>query len=310
MYVAARARHHRHRLRAFTRRDLADRARGVLAEEGDVALGGANGLALAESYEVRAQIFGRLVALLRRFRERLHDDRLEVRRNRFVEIRRRRYGAVHVLTRHLDRRVTNERRATGEHLVEDDAERVDIAATVDRSTLGLFGREVRRGSHDRTFFGQLVFDRHRLGDAEVGDLYLAIARDQNVARLDVAVNDTVAMRVTEGRRDLRYQSRRMRRRERSPAAQHVGERRAVHQFHDNEVRAVVFAPVKDRHDVRMREVRRRLGFATEALDEQRVGAEFRIQSFQGHRTIEKGVLRPIDNGHTAAGDEVRYLIAT
>jgi len=114
--------HHGHRLRALTRRDLADRARRVLTKEGHVALCGANGLALCESNEVRSQVLGRLVAPLRRFGEGLHHDRLEVGGNRRVELRRRRHGAVHVLTRHLDGRVADEGWTPGQHFEEDDAQ--------------------------------------------------------------------------------------------------------------------------------------------------------------------------------------------
>ena len=40
------------------------------------------------------------------------------------------------------------------------------------------------------------------GDAEVGDLHLALRRDEHVARLDVAVHDAVAVREGERVGDL------------------------------------------------------------------------------------------------------------
>ena len=49
----------------------------------------------------------------------------------------------------------------------------------------------------------MVLARHRLGDAEVGDLHLAVGGDQDVARLDVAVHDAVAVRVAQRGGDLR-----------------------------------------------------------------------------------------------------------
>jgi hypothetical protein len=42
---------------------------------------------------------------------------------------------------------------------------------------------------------------HRLGDAKVGDERPPV-REENVLRLDVAVNDVVAMRVAQRARDI------------------------------------------------------------------------------------------------------------
>ena len=43
----------------------------------------------------------------------------------------------------------------------------------------------------------MVLTRHRLGNTEVGYFDLTITRNQDVAGLDVAVNNAVAMGVTE-----------------------------------------------------------------------------------------------------------------
>ena len=44
--------------------------------------------------------------------------------------------------------LAGERAAAGEHFIEDDAERPDVRALVDRSALGLFGRHVGGRSED------------------------------------------------------------------------------------------------------------------------------------------------------------------
>ena len=68
-----------------------------------------------------------------------------------------------------------ERRAAGEHLVEHDAEGVEVAAGVDRQALGLLGREVGGRAHDRAGLGEVLLGAgvDGPGDAEVGDLHLA-----------------------------------------------------------------------------------------------------------------------------------------
>ena len=87
--------------------------------------------------------------------------------------------------------------AARHHLVEHDAEGVDVAAPVDSEPLGLLGREVGRGPHHEPGLGDLLVDADRPGDPEVGHLDLAVGGDEDVAGLDVAVDDPVAVRVGE-----------------------------------------------------------------------------------------------------------------
>jgi hypothetical protein len=51
-----------------------------------------------------------------------------------------------------------------------------------------------------------------------------------------------------------------------------------------------------------------LSLAAESLDEQGVGAEFGIEDFEGYGATEKQVLRPVDQRHAAAINEMSYLI--
>ena len=59
----------------------------------------------------------------------------------------------------------------------------------------------------------------------------------------------------------------------------------------------------------MRQLRGGLGLTTEALDEERIGAEFGVEDLERHGPIEQKVLGPIDHRHAAARDEVSHLIA-
>ena len=65
----------------------------------------------------------------------------------------------------------------------------------------LLGREVLHRAHDLAGRGErhLVGDA---GDAEVGDLDPAVGRDQQVARLDVAVHEAGGVRGLQGGRGL------------------------------------------------------------------------------------------------------------
>ena len=89
--------------------------------------------------------------------------------------------------RHRDGGVGLEGDAAGQRLVEDHPDRVEVGDGGDVEALGLLGREVVRGPHHRAGLGDLR--DAGAGDAEVGDDRLALAVDDHVLRLQVAVDD-------------------------------------------------------------------------------------------------------------------------
>ena len=164
---------------------------------------GLDRLAGEEAAQVVGQLAGGRVAAGRRLGHRLQADRLQVARDLVVEpARRPRLVLQHLQQEHAA--VAAERPLAGEQLVEDDAEAVDVAAGVDRVRLaaGLLGRHVgRRAEH-------LAVGRHRrvvgvaLGQAEVHEVRLAVGVEQDVRRLDVAVDDAERVRAAERVGDL------------------------------------------------------------------------------------------------------------
>ena len=103
------------------------------------------------------------------------------------------------------------RRPSGQHFVKQDAERIDVAASVDVETahLRLLRAGVGRRADERLEFGEESFLGEpllgRLGDAEVdhlGHRHAVVQRDEDVRRLDVAVDDALLMRVLDGVTDL------------------------------------------------------------------------------------------------------------
>ena len=77
--------------------------------------------------------------------------------------------------------VADVRGPAGDHLEKDHAERVEVAASVDPDALRLLGEKTRR-PHHRTGLGQAFLGAHRLGDAEVRDLDLAVLVDAACCR--------------------------------------------------------------------------------------------------------------------------------
>ncbi len=120
----------------------------------------------------------------------------------------------------------------------------------------------------------------RACDAEVGDLHLTVARDEDVRRLDVAVHHAarVCRRQCERDRDRRVDG--AVGTDAALGAEHVGEAAAVDVLHDDVVRASRLAPVVDAHDVGVVEVGRCLGLTPEALDERGVLRELGEQDLR------------------------------
>ena len=92
-----------------------------------------------------------------------------------------------------------ERQLAGEQLVEDDAERVDVGALADRLALRLLGRDVVGGAEHGAGLRHALADVERARDPEVGHLRGAVAVQQHVLRLHVAVHEPVRVRERERR---------------------------------------------------------------------------------------------------------------
>ena len=139
------------------------------------------------------------------------------------------------------------------------------------------GLKYDRRAHHRTGLGQVRLGGrvHGPGDAEVGDLHLAVRSDQDVGRLDVAVGEPGLVGEAERSGDLARDLGSLLGGELLVRLEDLGEGAALHVLHGDEVGAFVAAPVVDVDDVGMAEVGGRLGFAAEPFDEVRVDARTR-----------------------------------
>ena len=95
---------------------------------------------------------------------------------------------AHVLHRDGDLVLAVERDVAGEHLEQHDPERVEVGLAGDVVAERLLGRDVvGRAEHAAVGRQPVLVERAR--DAEVGDLRRALLVDEDVLRLDVAVDD-------------------------------------------------------------------------------------------------------------------------
>ncbi len=148
--------------------------------------------------DVAAHIGRRLIPVGRVLLHGPEHDRVGPVRQVLVDPRRRDRGLPDVLVGDRHRGVAGERRASGQQLVQQAADRVKVRARVHPLAPGLLGREVLRGPDH---LGGL---RHRglgvgdgAGDAEVHHLDLALQVQHDVAGLDVAVHDAGPVAVVQ-----------------------------------------------------------------------------------------------------------------
>src|SRR4029079_1806757 len=120
--------------------------------------------------------------------------------------------------------------------------------------------------HASAGFGQ-VHVPHALGDAEVDDLGVAFAINQNVLRLDVAMNQPALVRVVERRSDLADDEDSTVDRKRTLPADQFLQARTADVLHDDVVRVTFLADIVNIDDVGVGEAGGRLGLTLETLQE-------------------------------------------
>ena len=145
---------------------------------------------------------GGLVTLLRRLGEQLHDKARNLRRNAFNPLIWWHRHARDMAMDPFHGIGSGKGQGADEHLIERDAERVEIAAGIDRAVHapGLFGGHASEGPGDELRrLGHLPFARQARCDAEPCQPDLSVrAIHQNIGGFDVFVDEAVLMRLAQG----------------------------------------------------------------------------------------------------------------
>ena len=158
---------------------------------------------------------------------------------------------------HRELGLTGERRGPGQHVERDAAQRIDVGATVEVVAADLLGGDVVGRAEDDAPGGQLgglaVGGVGEGADSEVrqkGPLLVELALEQDVLRLDVAMDQPPAVGGVEGACDVREDPQRP-----LPSGRPVGEQPAevdpVDELHRHEQAAGFLAGVVHRHEIRM-----------------------------------------------------------
>jgi hypothetical protein len=202
--------------------------------------------------------------------------------------------------KHVPAVIAVERTLARQHLVDDNRERPDVRATVDRPAAGLFRTHIggRADQGLRIGDGSIVHS----SDAEIEDLRGSVRKDHDIRGLDVAVDDSRRVGVLESPRDLQCNRERFVEGE-STALQSRLKRFTVVERHGNEQLPVRgLADLVDRAHVRMIESGRGARLRHESGRGAGIRIEVRGEEFQGDLTPEPLVSCSVDHCHAARAD--------
>ena len=270
---------------------------------------------------------GRRVPLLAVPGERLLEDRDQPGRDaERAGVEARHVGLAHAKKR-LARRLRAKEPLADDDLVQDDPEREQVAALVERLSARLLGRHVRvLAAQDLRILAAPEVLIVGARDPEVRDLHGALVAEQNVLWRDVTVNDAqratirtaptmcVVERFAHLADDPELELERQPF-DGAPTARLVRHGRAevfaVQVLHRDEVRALLFAEVEDLDDVRMAQQRRDLRFADEELGERLLRHQRREHALDDDGLLEAGDAAAAgapNLGHAALADAIEQLV--
>ena len=197
--------------------------------------------------------------------------------------------------------VGGERHLAADRLDDHQGERVDVAAAVERGALGLLGRGVAGGAEHRAGGLGPGGLGEGAGEAEVGDAQAALVVEEEVGRLDVAVDEAPAVGVLERTGGLEADLPGLGRVEAVAGVEQAPQRTAAEQLGD-EVGHVALAPVVHRHDVRVVEAGGVVRLGPEPLEELRVVGQRVVQDLDRDATTEHHVVGEVHGGGRPGAD--------
>src|SRR5262249_22918799 len=110
---------------------------------------------------------------------------------------------VHALEHDIDESTADEGFYAAQEYVENDSQREQISASVDRMSGKLLRRHEGGGTQHLSGDGEV--GDGKFGNAKIGDLGVAVVGHDDVGRLDIAMDDALGVRVVQRLGDLPHQ---------------------------------------------------------------------------------------------------------
>ena len=189
-----------------------------------------------------------------------------------------------------------------EHLIRQDADRVQVGPVIDVGIRGrLFGRHVggrAQGNAERRERGLTARGAHRLSHAEVRD-HGVLAGYEHVVRFDVPVHDALGVSIGEGVHDVAQDSYHLGDGQLTLARELGSQRFARDERHHVVEQVIRRARGEELHNVGVLQRRRQLDLAPEPLDVH-AGSEVGGEHFDDDPAAERALLGNEHAAHPAA----------
>ena len=242
--------------------------------------------------------------------ERLETDALQVDRDRVVDLPQWFGVSIEHLVEHLGAGLPGEGATSREQLIEEDSQGPDIGAAVHvvRQAPDLFRGHVGWCSGD--FPGVVLLDAFVDGQPEVGHIRHAAIVQQDIAGLQVAMDESLGVSVVYGVRDLGDQ------RCHFAIAHPIGrvfdvQWSAIDEVHDNEASQIAIAThIMNGHDIRMFQLGRHPRFFQEPADIMLAREQPLARDLDGHQAIQLRILGQHDASEASLGDQAEDRVAT
>ena len=204
-----------------------------------------------------------------------------------------------------ERRLAVERMLAGRGFIKHAAEAEEVRAMIDGLAVGLFGGHVERRAGDEPGAREPhIFEA--AGQAEVGQFHaVADFFDQDVARLDVAVDEPAGVGGREPGGGLLPELRHIHGRELAHALQPLFQRFAHHQLHHEirQARRVIFIHLINGDEVIVRDRCGSAGLAAEPLPRHVVIRQLRVEHLHRYVSLQVRIVALQHDAHPTAADD-------
>ncbi len=205
--------------------------------------------------------------------------------------------------------VVVERHPAGQHPVQDHSQRVDVGGGADLAPGGLLGGEVGGSADERGGTGQVGAIPTHPGNAEVGELGLPVGGEQDVARGDVAMDDTPLVGMGQRRRRGGSNGGRLLGRKAPVPAESVRQRDSGGVLHHQVRPLLVAAGVVHGDHVGMAQRGGGERLPGEALCHGFLGGEMGMEALDGHLPPQAAVTSQQHRGHASGTERANGLVA-
>jgi hypothetical protein len=174
--------------------------------------------------------------------------------------------------------------------------------------LGLLGRHVAQRPHEQSRAREILLRRSDPRDAEIENLGHPIARDEDVARLDVAMDDPVLVGIREAVADLHHQRQLALEGQILALADHLPQLLPFQVLHDDEQAPRILAQVVDGDDVGVAQPCAGLRLAEKARAQLIARVHVLGDDLEGDHALQQGVVRLVHGAHASLPDLLYDLV--